>query len=124
MPCLAIKKKYNQSIFKIRKFINYLKNDHNDFYDNLKVVACNSSRGDKSPHNSLSMFINECQIILSDESNSLVDLKQEDFEDKINILKNILSQRFKSIDEISKIDLRYSGHNHVFFQLNKEDVDG
>ena len=109
------KKAYAQAVKKIQKFISYLKKNYNDFYNKLESVVYSSNRGDNSPHISLSIFIDGCQIVLSDESGSLVDLKQIEFENKINILNNILNQQSKQINEISEIDLRYSKYDEVFF---------
>ena len=119
------RKAYSESIRRIRKFINYLKSDYNDLYRNLRKVAYDSSRGDRSYHLSLSLFVDECQIIFSDESGGFVELKQKDFEGKVSILNNFLIQDSRQIDEVSKIDLRYSDYDQVFFNLkNKEGIDG
>ena len=116
------KKTYNQSVKRVFKFINYLKSNHIDFYEKLDKVTYNSSRGDKSPHISLSVFIDGCKVLLSDEPGEFISLRQQDFEYKINILNNLLRQHHK-IDEISEIDLRYDDHG-VFFNLRDEDIDG
>ena len=116
------KKTYNRSVKRVFKFINYLKNNHIDFYDKLDKVTYNSSRGDKSPHISFSVFIDGCKVLLSDEPGEFISLRQQDFEYKINILNNLLSQHHK-INEISEIDLRYDEHG-VFFNLREEDIDG
>ena len=116
------KKTYNQSVKRVFKFINYLKNNYIDFYEKLDKVTYNSSRGDKSPHISLSVFIDGCKVLLSDEPGDFISLRQQDFEYKINILNNLLRQHHK-IDEISEIDLRYDNHG-VFFNLRNEDIDG
>ena len=118
------KYKYRSSIRSIRKFVNHLNNSHNDFYDKLDKIVYNNERGDYSPHASLSIFIDGCRVVLSDGSFGEVLLKQEDFEYKINILKNVLNQHNKKIEEVKEVDLRYSDNHIVFFNLIKEDVDG
>ena len=117
------KKIYSKSIKRVLRFINYLKNDYSDFYDKLDKVTYDSIRGDKSPHVSLSLFIDGCKVVLSDESGDFISLRQQDFEYKINILNNLLIQHHKQIDEISEVDLRYGNHG-VFFNLKDEDIDG
>lgn len=118
------KYKYRSSIRSIRKFVNHLNNSHNDFYNKLDKIVYNNERGDYSPHASLSIFIDGCRVVLSDGSFGEVLLKQEDFEYKINILKNVLNQHNKKIEEVKEVDLRYSDNHIVFFNLIKEGVDG
>ena len=114
---------YSKSVKRLSGFINYLKNDYSEFYDKLEKVDYNSIRGDKSPHVSLSVFINGCKVLLSDESGEMISLQQKDFEYKINILNNLLSQHHKNIEEISEVDLRYDNYA-IFFNLKDEGVDG
>ena len=118
------KYKYRSSIKAIRKFVNHLSNSHNDFYQKLDKVVFNDERGDYSPHTSLSMFIDGCRVVLSDESFGKVLLRQKDFEYKISILKNVLNQYDKKIKEVKEVDLRYSDNDVVFFNLIKEGLDG
>ncbi len=118
------KYKYRSSIRLVRKFVNHLSDSHNDFYDKLDKVLYNNERGDYSPHASFSMLIDGCRVILSDESFGEILLKQEDFEYKISVLKNVLNHHDKKIKEVKEVDLRYSDNHIVFFNLIKEGVDG
>ena len=115
---------YPKSVKKIQKFINYLNSSHYDFYKRLDKIVYNNQRGDYSPHSSFFIFIDGCRVVLSDEPAGRVSLGQEDFEYKISILDNVLTQHNKEIQEIKEIDLRYSDNHVVFFNLIKEDLDG